>query len=134
MLGVFYLASDRLTRRWKKGDWPVFPLLVMACLMTPPMFILEAMSAGPHQIAAVLWGWGALAVVAAEMFHPVPVPWARPYALLLLYTSLLFLMAAPLVEYVTTLEYAAGYFLATSLVYFLLAYRRKQAAICGRSP
>ncbi len=129
ILGGFYFASDRLTWRWKKWDFPVFPLLVTICLMTPPIFIMEAMSAGPHLIAAVLWGWGALVVVAAEAFHSAPIRWARPYELLFLCASLLFLMAAPLVECATTLEYAVGYFLATSVVCFVLAYRRKHPAI-----
>jgi hypothetical protein len=123
-LGVFYFTSDYLTRRMKKAGLPNFRILVICCLMTPPIFIMEAIAADPHQIAAVLWGWGALMVIAAEALYFAPIQWRRTYSYLFLFTSILFLMAAPLVEYVVTLEYAVGYFVATSLVFFLLAYRR----------
>ncbi len=125
LLGTFYFASGRLTRHWKHWEFPIFPLLVTVCLMTPPVFIMEALSVDSHRIAAVLWGWGALVTVAAEVLHAVLTRWVRPYALFVFYAALSFLTAAPLVEYVIILKHAAGYFLGTGLIFFALTYRRK---------
>jgi len=133
-LAVFYWASDHwssdyLTRRWTDLRFPVFPLLAAACLVTPPVLVANAISASPHEIATLLWGWGALAVVFSEALYPTRTYWTRTYSLLFLCISLLSMSAASVAEYITTLEYAAAYFLATSLVCFGLTYRRKQPLI-----
>ncbi len=126
---LFYAQSNQASARF--GVRLPFPLPATACLMLAPLFALGAFNPSDQVILAAAWMWGALLIFAAEFLSaPQRQPeYEQPAALA--YPPFLFGAGGALLLFGAFGEMLAGrsglaigYFLASALVFFVLARRR----------